>query len=945
MSQPDITVFVSSTYLDNKDRRKLVEDAIHRAGMRAVGMERFAATDKPVVDECERQARECAIYVGIIAKRYGWIPPGSEISITELEYNAAKEAGCPCLMFQIDENIPYKDADLDADDTWEKQGKLAEFKKRFASDQMPSIFTNETLGTAVLHALYQYSGKPDDANGDSGNHALNTVSGILAYQQRAAEHYRYFIFAGFKTRLRVPITLDDLYVPLQAHIDLRSTGEAVFADATDAESHLQQHGEALEIALASAFIEAHRRGRKGVVLLGDPGSGKTTQLKRLLLSCCDDGSEKIGLPANTVPLFVPLRQLQGAQYSLDTLIDTGLAELSLSEAEKLTVKQHKPLLLLIDGLDEVRDIKKRGALAKVIECLPPNCHAIISCRFAGYNRAVRFDAQFLELHVRPLTKPQSDTFIRNWYRAVERGLATIPDQADSIANDRAEALINALQSPDFRSARIVTMLRNPLLLANVCLVHRDRGALPKRRALLYEECIDVLLEHWRDTIPADDGRRVLQPLSLWMHSEDGRITANETVITPQIESALLSINWAGSSQEFLHTIRDDSGLLTGWSGERYGFMHLGFQEYLAACEIRRLAIESGQDVLEQLAGNYGKGWWQEVTLLLLALRNPSVFTPLMQRLLRRPEFVNSDDQLTLLEEAIETPTNAFIERLSDYAAKPRAAGKPAAQLSYQFLSQLAPAEAEPFETLFDTAKSTSISGGDVSLHSILTDKGAIELVCLPSGSFVMGSPEDETGRRESEGPQRSIKLPSFAIGRYPVTNQQYGEYLRENPKVKEPEYWSNRQYNKARQPVVGVSWDDATAFARWAECRLPTEAEWEYACRAGTADPRYHDNINDIAWYSKTADNPMLIGQKHPNQFGLHDMLGNVWEWNEDQWSDSYSGAPTDGSARSDRDTDARVLRGGSWLNDANRARSAARNWNHRLFRYSDIGFRLARTL
>ena len=149
-----------------------------------------------------------------------------------------------------------------------------------------------------------------------------------------------------------------------------------------------------------------------------------------------------------------------------------------------------------------------------------------------------------------------------------------------------------------------------------------------------------------------------------MHSEDGRITANGTVITPQIESALLSINWAGTPQEFLHTVRDDSGLLTGWSGERYGFMHLGFQEYLAACEIRRLAIESGQDVLEQLAGNYGKGWWQEVTLLLLALRNPSVFTPLMQRLLRRPEFVNSDDQFTLLEEAIETPTNAFIECLS-----------------------------------------------------------------------------------------------------------------------------------------------------------------------------------------------------------------------------------------------------------------------------------------
>ena len=126
---------------------------------------------------------------------------------------------------------------------------------------------------------------------------------------------------------------------------------------------------------------------------------------------------------------------------------------------------------------------------------------------------------------------------------------------------------------------------------------------------------------------------------------------------------------------------------------------------------------------------------------------------------------------------------------------------------------------------------------------------------------------------------------------------------------------------------------------------MPTEAEWEYACRAGTSDPRYHGNINDIAWYSETADNPMPVGQKHPNQFGLHDMLGNVWEWNEDQWAHSYSGAPTDGSARSDGDTDARVLRGGSWNDRANRARSAARSWAPRGIRLYVIGFRLARTL
>ena len=209
----------------------------------------------------------------------------------------------------------------------------------------------------------------------------------------------------------------------------------------------------------------------------------------------------------------------------------------------------------------------------------------------------------------------------------------------------------------------------------------------------------------------------------------------------------------------------------------------------------------------------------------------------------------------------------------------------------------------------------------------------------------MGSPEDETGRRESEGPQRSIKLPSFAIGRYPVTNQQYGEYLRENPNVEEPEYWSNRRFNQAQQPVVGVNWSAASEFAHWAGCRLPTEAEWEYACRAGTTGARYRDDIDVIAWYKRNSGGLMPVGQKQANVFGLHDMLGNVLEWSEDHWATSYSDLPTDGTARCDRNPNDRVLRGGSWGTSAEWARSAARL----CLGYDDcddnIGFRLARTL
>ncbi|MBI4516811.1 MAG: DUF4062 domain-containing protein [Deltaproteobacteria bacterium] len=116
-------VFISSTYLDNAERRKVVQDAVLRAGMQPVGMERFTANERPTVEKCEDWARECDIYVGIVAYRYGRIPDDREVSITELEYGAAKKAGRPRLVFEIDGTVPVlPDKDFDTGlDRWDKQ--------------------------------------------------------------------------------------------------------------------------------------------------------------------------------------------------------------------------------------------------------------------------------------------------------------------------------------------------------------------------------------------------------------------------------------------------------------------------------------------------------------------------------------------------------------------------------------------------------------------------------------------------------------------------------------------------------------------------------------------------------------------------------------------------------------------------------------------------------
>lgn len=187
----------------------------------------------------------------------------------------------------------------------------------------------------------------------------------------------------------------------------------------------------------------------------------------------------------------------------------------------------------------------------------------------------------------------------------------------------------------------------------------------------------------------------------------------------------------------------------------------------------------------------------------------------------------------------------------------------------------------------------------------------IEMVYVQGGAFLMGSPENETGRTVDEGPQRRVSVPGFYIGKYEVTQAQWRAVMGNNPS----------SFKGDNRPVENVSWNDAQEFCRKLSqmtgktYRLPSEAEWEYAARAGTTGP-YAGNLDAMGWYEKNSGGKTQpVGQKQANAWGLFDMHGNVWEWCEDFWHANYNGAPTDGSAwLSGGDSRYRVLRGGSWF-------------------------------
>ena len=967
-----VRVFVSSTYLDNAERRKVVEDAVLVAGMVPVGMERFTASERPTVEKCQQLARQCEVLVCIVAHRYGWIPEGHEVSITELEYRAARAAGRSCFVFQLDRELPVHPAhDFDeGPDRWDKQKKLEQFRAALGADQMPAQFQDTTLGTRVLEALNEWKREragqrePSIAASASGP-ASREADELASYREVAESLHSTLALAGFKTRLRVPLDLEELYVPLSAMVDLRGVGAAEFPDAHEAQRQFGDGGH--EVPAVQALSEAERRKRRGVVILGDPGSGKTTHLKRLLLWCLRKGGAELGLPEDVVPVYLPLRELRDLSLGLDAFIEQQLdsPHLDMPEGFGKRLLARGQLLLLFDGLDEVADPEERVKVTRWIEEAArarPNCRVVVSCRFAGYGGDARLGEDFLELHLRPLSREQSEQFIRNWYRIVERGLARTKAQGELDARQKAEALVQRLRQGDFRSARLVEMTRNPLLLANLCLVHRDRGALPRGRAQLYSECIDVLLERWREGkglvvgINAEQGRRALQPAALWLHAEQGRARASAEELAPVLRPALSAVQWkGGDASDFLRTVRDDSGLLTGWGQTQYGFMHLGFQEYLAASEIRRWFFEGDHDVLCTLAARFGESWWQEVILILVALGNPSLFAPLMREVVKQPAFAHSDELLgMLLEDAAEVSEEPFVELLRQAPSQgPELWGRQLSAL--RVLEKLEDTEAtlqalsqeelagHPSDELrrWAARRAQEYSPAADGRAVVVTDNGGVELVPIPGGSFLMGSPGLDDKGLSRERPQHEVTLSPFYLGRYPVTNEEYGRFLEANPDEPEPAFWSNRRFNQARQPVVGVSWEQAQRFCQWAGGRLPTEAEWEYACRARTTESQYGE-LDEIAWHGGNSGKQLhLVGEKQPNEWGLHDMLGNAWEWCLDGRRTYTAQAQTD--PRGPEQGEERVVRGGSWSLGGRLVRSACRDWRLPANRYGSLGFRLSR--
>ncbi len=790
----------------------------------------------------------------------------------------------------------------------------------------------------------------------------------LAWVTRA---YRSLNITGLRPRAPVEVELERTYVALS--VDPRAIAHLAEAESTrrpgsDDFSHLLRlpKRETLSMAEALSLIDLDRIA--GLVILGGPGTGKTTLLHYLALTYAR-GLQ--GLRLNQLqpllPLFIPLRSVTSehapslADYMTQFCERQGCGVKPGFFAAQLSAQR---CLVLLDGLDEVADEGQRRAVSQWIAEQSRAYGAnpfVVTCRPAGFREDL-LPAGFLRLEVQDFGEAQVEAFAQNWCLAVETMLRGDTAEARNKADADSADLIRAVQA----NARVRALAVNPLLLSIIALVHRYRARLPDRRVDLYAECVEVLLGHWDEAkampVPIPPGRalQVLQPLALWMHAhklgETDRLAQFgeiEPVIAPYL--AGIGLPEADAARTFLNSIRDRSGLLVEYGTDVFGFQHQTFQEYLAAREIAAHQREA------LLVAHTGDGYWREVSLLYAGLHDATV---LLQGVLDLPDarvmeqwpwVEDLQGEAIFVAEATRTALANYpfevLLRVSDAVTAARAAvhvppdGLNVERLTAAFEAtddslikgHLALLLSETGEQQAVALLQAQLDRSDGHVRDLCAlalailrpqDRekwDAILMAEIPKGTFTYGDDDGETMETEA-----------FAIDRFPLTNGQFRHFI-EAGGYRERRYWSDDgwQWKEAEQisgpgymnhaifgrlsfPVVGISWYEAEAYAKWAGKRLPTEQEWERAARGDTDQREYPWGDG---FESRRANVDEEIGTTTPvgsypdgiSPYELYDMAGNVWEW-----TDSFY----------DNELSFRVLRGGSWIDIRAHARCSLLYWD-----------------
>ncbi len=461
-----------------------------------------------------------------------------------------------------------------------------------------------------------------------------------AYLAYLTDRHYYLSLKGMGVSDRVPLRLKllDLYVPLKARMELPEGDtwnrnlSVAGREITDDEQELLHFGEPVPLL---QVLQKH----SGVIVLGDPGAGKTTFVKYLALRLARGEGLKIGL-SDYLPILLPLAAFANAIQTHDIRLDDFIAEYFAGIGANLPVgamlsealKAGRALILL-DGLDEVRDINMRNMVVeRVVDFFAfhrrDGNKFVLTSRVVGY-RAVRPSAEDLvECTIVDFEEDEIEKFITYWTTALEKQAQGNTAVARTDAEtDRRELLDSIQQNPGVRQ-----LASTPLLLTILALMKRQGISLPERRVQLYDQYVNTLLSTWnraRSLSGRAPGRdldeiqtiRILAPLALWMHEvSPGVGLVGREDMRRKLEELFMERGDSSPHQaarQFLTDVREHAALLLERGPGEYGFIHLTFEEYLAAVALALNGQGDSTPIIATLSAHVGEQAWREVTLLTI----------------------------------------------------------------------------------------------------------------------------------------------------------------------------------------------------------------------------------------------------------------------------------------------------------------------------------------
>ena len=770
--------------------------------------------------------------------------------------------------------------------------------------------------------------------------------------------------------------------------------------------------------------------QRHVVVLGGPGSGKSSFLHHLAVAMAQAfARQSARVPGwegdALLPIYASLSEF-AAWVQGRTCDGQALWRYLLTDAQRYGLEAlEQPLkeafrnggvLLLLDGLDEVGDPQRRGAIARAVAQLAeaePRGVVTITCRVRSFEGAVKqpFAQWAAPVQLAPFTFGQMHHFVHSWYaHSAAAGMV-----AAELAPLRAAELSKRLADATLTSLR--ELAETPLLLTIMTMLHANKGKLPEDRADLYEDMVKLFLTDWivhkRDTeappalieqlkrapqlggLKEDDLRRTLEGLAYRAHQQPPQSDGRGLLDTLKVEKAFRDL-FEGfdlpadralvQAQLVLNYLERESGLLLGDGGERYGFPHLTFEEYLAGCH---LGLQPAFNQRAYAHWQRDAGRWREVIFLALARlvrREGREKAALWLTFLLEPDH---GDQARSLRERQSSAIFAA-ECLVQMGGKTRLRGDEVTVNLRRLWHNLSSALVEVIEgTELDRPQRLAAAHhlgtlGDPRFP-VDGDEWCAELgkrnerFGAPAGYFCFVQPGTYAiGGWEQGKPAVSITLPAYWIARFPITVAQYAPFVAEGygPDAErwwtakgwawkrnrtQPLYWDDPAYTAPNQPVIGVTWYEATAYCAWLSERLrdelpagydlclPTEAEWETAAAYAAAGQRRTYPWGETAptvehavydeWKLNAAA-PVGCCASGVAACGALDLAGTVWEWCRSSFKQYPVGS---GTAEKDFTVDEGdvPVRGGSYWHDSSYVRCGARLRFYPNFRDYFRGFRV----